>query len=143
MSKLWANSGDSHFLEPEGLWHEILPTALAARMPRSERVGDDEEIVHIDGENIRRRLPKIATKRDRESGMTIGELVMRPPGARDLNARMADLDAEGIWAEVMYASLGLWENMIKDRELVRAAARAENEWKVTAIQGLAPDRLVP
>ena len=143
MSRLWANSGDSHFLEPEGLWHEILPTSLADRMPWSERLDEDEEIVHIDGEIIRRRLPKIATKRDKESGLTISELVMRPPGARDLKARMADLDREGIWAEVMYASLGLWENMIKDRDLVRAAARAENEWKAIAIQGLAPDRLIP
>lgn len=41
--KIWANSGDSHFIEPAGLWHEMMPKALADRMPRSERMGDDEE----------------------------------------------------------------------------------------------------
>jgi predicted TIM-barrel fold metal-dependent hydrolase len=143
MAKLWANSGDSHFLEPESLWNDILPASLAHRMPRSERVGDDEEIVHVDGKSFRRRLPTIATKKDAQTGLTIGQLVMRPDGARDLDARMADLDKEGIWAEVMYASLGLWENMITDRELVSAAARAENEWKAAEIQAHAPDRLVP
>jgi len=141
--KIWSNSGDSHFLEPEGLWNEILPPAMAERMPRSEKVGDDEEIVHVDGQSFRRRLPKLMTKRDEKTGMTIGELVMRPPGARDMQERLKDLDHEGIWAEVVYASLGLWENMIRDRSLVRAAARAENEWKVEQLQGVAPDRLVP
>jgi predicted TIM-barrel fold metal-dependent hydrolase len=143
VNKIWANSGDSHFLEPEGLWHEILPPTLADRMPRSERTGDGEEVVHVDGKQLRRRLPLSAVKRDRESGMTIGELVMRPPGARDMQARLADLNEEGVWAEVMYASLGLWENLIQDRELVRAAASAENEWKVEAIQAVAPDRWLP
>ena len=39
---------------------------------------------------------------------------------------MRDLDREGVWGEVIYASLGLWENLITDRDLVRAAvARGE------------------
>jgi predicted TIM-barrel fold metal-dependent hydrolase len=140
---LWAHSGDSHFLEPEGLWHSILPSKLADRMPRSERVSDNEEIVHVDGTSFRRQLPSILTKKDDKSGLTISELVNRAPGARDLHERVKDLDSEGIWGEVIYASLGLWETLIQDRELVRAAAHAENEWKVAEIQGLAPDRLVP
>ena len=27
--KLWANSGDSHFIEPEDLWRSRLPNRLA------------------------------------------------------------------------------------------------------------------
>jgi len=141
MGKIWANSGDSHFIEPEGLWREILPAAQAERMPRSEKVSDTEEVVHVDGKSFRRDLPKILTKKGAD-GKTISELSVRAPGAFDLKARMADLDQEGIWAEVVYSSLGLWENMITDRQLVRDAARAENEWKVSEIQGIAPDRLV-
>jgi hypothetical protein len=140
---LWAHSGDSHFLEPEDLWQSILPPTLADRMPRSERVADDEEVVHVDGKSFRRRLPSIMTKKDEKSGLSISELVNRAPGARHLHARIKDLDSEGIWGEVIYPSLGLWENLLDDRDLVRAAAHAENEWKVTEIQGLAPDRLVP
>ncbi len=55
---------------------------------------------------------------------------------------MADLDLEGIWGEVVYSSLGLWEQSINDRALIRAAAEAENEWKVAEIQGIAPNRLI-
>ncbi len=142
MSKMWANSGDSHFLEPDDLWFQILPSRLAERMPRAERVGDDEEIVHVDGQSFQRKLPKIMTRKGAD-GLTIAELSARPPGARDIRSRLLDLDAEGIWAEVIYPSLGLWQNMITDPELVREATRAENEWIAAEIQAVAPDRLVP
>ena len=64
------------------------------------------------------------------------------PGARDIRARIQDLDREGIWGEVIYPSLGLWNPLITDPELVRIASRAENEWIASEIQGVAPDRLV-
>jgi predicted TIM-barrel fold metal-dependent hydrolase len=139
--KIWAHSGDSHFIEPEGLWNEILPPDLASRMPWSERTGDGmAEIVHVDGQSFRRDLPRIATKK--VDGLSMNELSSRPPGARDLKARVADLDQEGIWGEVVYSSLGLWEQSINDRALMRAAAEAENEWKAAEIQGIAPNRLI-
>jgi predicted TIM-barrel fold metal-dependent hydrolase len=140
-TKIWAHSGDSHFIEPEGLWNEILPKDLAERMPWSERNEDEtEETVHIDGESYTRPLPKIMRSTSDRPSMV--EISHRPPGSRDLTARMADLNQEGIWGEVVYSSLGLWEQMITDRALVRAAGAAENEWKVAQIQGIAPDRLV-
>ena len=37
--KIWANSGDSHILEPEDLFQRILPPALAERMPHTEKDG--------------------------------------------------------------------------------------------------------
>jgi predicted TIM-barrel fold metal-dependent hydrolase len=47
-----------------------------------------------------------------------------------------------VWGEVTYASIGMWSALIEDPRLVAAAARAENEWMVSEIQGAAPDRLV-
>src|SRR3981081_1111991 len=137
---IWAHSGDSHFLEPEGLWQEILPANLATRMPWSEKIGDEEEIVHIDGLELRHPLPKL--QKDSKGRPSMFDLSHRPPGARDVRARLADLDQEGIWGEVIYASLGLWESLIADRALIPAAAAAENEWKLAEVQGVAPDRLI-
>jgi predicted TIM-barrel fold metal-dependent hydrolase len=142
VNKIWANSGDSHFLEPETLWAEILPEKLAARMPRNERVSESEEIVHVDGRSFRRALPKVQVKKGSD-GLTATEASMRPPGARNISARLKDLDDEGIWAEVVYPSLGLWQGMITDPALVKAASRAQNEWYISDIQNVAPDRLVP
>ncbi len=140
-TKMWANSGDSHFLEPFDLWQQILPSEYAERMPRSE-IDGDEEVVHVDGTTFRRQLPKFL-KKTIEGGETIASMSYRPPGSRDINARLKDLDGEGIWAEVVYPSLGLWNPLIKDPELVRVACRAENEWIASEIQGVAPNRLVP
>ena len=59
--KLWANSGDSHFIEPEDLWRSRLPKRLAELVPRSEKDPDGTwESIHVDGQVFRRRLPSIA-----------------------------------------------------------------------------------
>jgi len=138
-TKLWANSGDSHSLGENSVWDEILPPELASRMPRSEKF-DGYEIVHVDGETFRREMPKLEQKKS--GGKTIGELVSER-GATDIDARLRDLDAEGVWAEVVYDSLGLWESMIKDQKLLAAANRAENEWKASEIVSRSRGRLVP
>jgi predicted TIM-barrel fold metal-dependent hydrolase len=139
--KIWTHSGDSHFLEPPDIWHQILPKKEADRMPRTELIGENEELVSVDGKTFRRQLPKIA-KAKSAAGETIGEMSHRPPGARDVRLRLQDLDQEGVWGEVVYASIGLWCSLIEDRTLIRDAARAENAWLVSEIQGAAPDRLV-
>lgn len=129
-TKIWANSGDSHFLEPDDLWSQSLPRALAVRMPRTER--DEEagtETVHIDGQTFVRPLPNPALEEFRESSH-------RPPGARDPQARLADLDHEGIWGEVTFPSLGMWNNSFRDPALLRAAVAAANDWALEAIQGV-------
>lgn len=139
--KIWAHSGDSHFLEPDDLWHQILPKNEADRMPRTERISDHEERVTVDGKSFTRDLPKIMTAKG-ATGETIEQMSHRPPGARDVRLRLRDLDEEGIWGEVVYQSIGLWSSLIEDPQLIREAARAENEWLASEIQGVAPDRLV-
>lgn len=142
MVATWAHSADSHFLEPDDLWTDVLPPEHAERMPRAERISEDEELVHVDGQSFRRKLPRFMTKRDAD-GLTIWERAHRPPGARDVHARLIDLDGEGVWGEVMYPSLGMWSHLVRDQQLAAVAARAHNDWLAEEIQGAAPDRLVP
>jgi hypothetical protein len=40
--KIWANSGDSHFLEPESLWRDTLPTRLAELVSRTVKDPDGQ-----------------------------------------------------------------------------------------------------
>jgi predicted TIM-barrel fold metal-dependent hydrolase len=141
--KLWANSGDSHSLGERAVWEEILPKDVADRLPRSERHDKEGyEIVHVDGRSFRRELPKLQVKKDPRQGKTIGELVSER-GANDIESRLRDCDNEGIWAEIVYDSLGLWETMITDKELLQTANRAQNEWKVNEIVPRSNGRLVP
>jgi predicted TIM-barrel fold metal-dependent hydrolase len=140
--KIWAHSGDSHLLEPDDLWHQIMPKKQADRMPRTERISESEEKVTVDGRSFVRPLPKILLVKG-STGETISQISSRPPGSRDLDLRLQDLNAEGIWGEVVYQSIGLWCSLIEDPQLIRDAARAENEWLVSEVQAKAPDRLVP
>src|SRR5271157_4840333 len=114
MTKIWANSADSHVLEPADLWLQSLPSRLAERAPRAER-GDKYEILYIDGERVDRQLNDFMD-------------AMRPPGARDLDIRLKDLDQEGVWGQLAFPSMGFWTVKIKDRELARETVRAWNDW---------------
>ena len=69
--------------------------------------------VEIDDKVIRRRMPRPISEGE-HTGLTFHEAIMRPPGARDVRARLTDLDAEGIWGEVVYPSLTMWNNLIVD-----------------------------
>lgn len=140
-NKIWAHSGDSHFVEPDNLWEEILPKDLASRMPWTEQISESMELVHVDGKEYHFPIPKIA-QRGADGKPSIVELSAKPQGARDIHARLTDLDNEGIWGEVVYSSVGLWEGMIESRDLIQRAAKAENEWKAKEVQGVAPDRLI-
>ena len=128
MEKIWANSGDAHLFEPDDLFTNSLPASLAERMPRS--VKDDEggwETIHVDGQQFRRRLPRPGWQLTDENGLTVPE---RAPGANDKALRLLDLDQEGIWAELIYPSVGLWTFSVRDRELIAAGARAINDWAI-------------
>ena len=140
--KIWVNSGDSHFLEPPDLFQRILPKDLADRMPRSVKDPDgSKETVYIDGEVIVRPLPK-PIKDGEFKGETIATLANRPPGAGDVRLRLQDLDSEGVWGEVVFPSLGMWANLIKDPVLVAEGSKALNDWAMDEIQLAAPDRLI-
>jgi predicted TIM-barrel fold metal-dependent hydrolase len=119
MTKIWANSGDSHLLEPDDLWLSALPERLASRAPRSER-GEKYEVVYIDGERVDRQLNDFMD-------------AMRPPGARDLDIRLNDLDGEGVWGQLAFPSMGFWTVGITDRELAKACAAAWNDWAYSEI----------
>jgi predicted TIM-barrel fold metal-dependent hydrolase len=149
VSKIWANSGDSHVLEPDDLWSNALPLDLASRMPWTER-RDHSEVVHVDGQSFERRLPTTVRngtyeyqgKQQELDGQTMLELSRNAPGARDISARIADLDQEGIWCEVVYPSVGLWNGLIKDPHLYREGVRAMNDWLKSAVMDVT-DRVIP
>jgi predicted TIM-barrel fold metal-dependent hydrolase len=121
-----------------------MPKELAQRMPRSERLDEKHEMVHVDGRSFTRKLPynPVATEEyledaglkgsGREVGMRVrgqrGEITLRPPGALDVRIRLDELAGEGVWGEVVYPSLGLWNGMIKDRVLYREGVKIANDW---------------
>ncbi|SNQ46241.1 Amidohydrolase [Frankia canadensis] len=136
MNKIWANSGDSHFLEPEDLWRTSLPARLADLVPRSEKDPDGLwETVHIDGMSFRRQLPK-------PQAQEFYDATHRAPGARDLDLRLKDLDNEGVWGELTFPSLGMWNSSFRTPEVLREAVKVSNDWAWDKIARRSP-RLIP
>ena len=113
-SKIWVNSADSHVLEPDDLWTAGLPSHLRQRGPRVERE-EKHDVYYIDDKKVFWVKPEMTD-------------AMSPPGMVNLDLRLADLDEQGIWSEVVFASTGLWITVMTDRELARESSRLYNDW---------------
>ncbi|WP_375485969.1 amidohydrolase family protein [uncultured Mycobacterium sp.] len=134
--KLWANSADSHFIEPADLWRSRLPKRLAELVPRTEKDADGRwETIYVDGQVFRRRLPSVAQQEFMAATMAAA-------GARDVSKRLADLDQEGICSELVFPSLGMWSSSFRTPELLREAMRASNDWAKETLMDYSP-RLIP
>jgi len=141
--KLWTCSGDSHFIEPPDLFRDRLPAELADRLPRSERISEEEEVVHIDGRSFRRRVPKPSSPEMAEARRRFAEgMAQGGLGATDGRARLEALDDQGVWGEVVFPSLGLWYGEIEDGSLVAEAARVLNDFVKEELIDRSP-RFVP
>jgi len=127
METIWANSGDSHFIEPESLWRDNMSADLAELMPRSERSEDGEfETVYVDGQSFTRKLPSSAR-------MEFFKATNQSEGVSDVEKRIIDLDHEGIWGEVIFPSLGMWNALFRTPEALREAMRVSNDWVADTI----------
>ena len=86
-----------------------------------------------------RELPKQFTDRAPDFG---GQRPNDTPGgAQDKNKRVAEMAADGVSAEVLYATHGLKCLSLDDHELEAACARVYNDWLIDYCSA-APDRLI-
>jgi len=126
-TKIWANSGDSHVMEPHDLWLANLPAHLADRGPRTVR-DERTETVYVDGQTVFRTLNAFV-----EAGS--------PPGTDRLEQRLVDMDNEGVLRQILFPSRGLWVMRMTDPELLRESCRVYNDWLLSDVMSYS-DRLV-
>jgi len=132
--KIWANSGDSHVMEPPDLF-DSLPDDIKELMPRSVKdPSGDFETIFIDGQEFRRDLPKAKPGKTglglnaRPAGSSEDDFIIRVIEGNDATKRLQDLDDEGVWGEVIYPSLGIWTFNIRTPKVVKEGARVLNEF---------------
>ena len=137
MKKLWANSGDSHIIDPPNLFNQ-LPEHIQERLPRS--VKDPSglfETIYVDGQEFVRELPqadptkpkpKFGGINARPVGTTDDDFITRVLNGNDAAHRLKDLDDEGVWGEVIYPGLGIWAFNIRTPEVARLGARLLNDF---------------
>ena len=129
-------SADSHVFEPPALWQERLPESMRDRGPRLE-ASDGYWCLVVEGIPPR-KLAKIepassaATREESGNGEADGEtdaeMGPRATGGADAALRKADMARDGVIAEVIYPTHGLFVDLIEDPELQMACARVYNDW---------------
>jgi len=122
---------DAHVYEPPGVWQDGVPAALRPRAPLVTRTSEGD-VWSFDGGDRVRPVGLMAAAGTsylgfRPSGLTY-ETIRR--GHFDPAARLADMDADGIHAQLLYPSV--CEEGARmfgdDRPLQLACVRAYNEW---------------
>ena len=121
-------SADSHVVEPPTLWTERIEPALRSRAPRAVRRDGTDVLVCEDLSFPAYSLLAAAGKDSAalDPKGTFEESC--PRGAWEPKARLAEMEIDGVQAEVLYPSLAMRMFAIKDEVLQAACFRAYNGW---------------
>ena len=126
-------SADSHIVEPPTLWTDRIEAKFRDRAPRIERGEKWHEFVCEGIAMPRKGIGLMATAKKYTAPDDLyfnmnGDWADVPAGAWDPDARIKEIDAEGIESELLYTSLGLVMYTIPDGEFQHACFRAFNDW---------------
>lgn len=143
-------SADDHIVEPRHTFEGRVPARLADRAPRVIEKQDGSETWVYDGQEI----PNVGF--NAVVGRPVSEYSFEPArfdemrrGAWDIHARIADMDINGVYASLNFASFlpGFAGQRLQlstpDRELALASVRAWNGWHIEEWAGSYPERIIP
>jgi len=121
-------SVDDHGIEEMHLWENRLKGADRDRAPKLWRGDDDRFHMEVDGVNY--DIPGI------DSNTSEGR-----PGMWDREARLADMDAEGIDVSLFFHAKSMGLVRMEDKAFFSRCMDAYNEW-LAEYCGASPDRLI-
>ncbi len=117
-------SADSHVNPPPDLWAREAPARLRDRVPRVETTAEGDVWV-VDGRaSPIPGLSFMAGREHRDYRLRIAYKEMRP-GSWDPAARLADMDRDGVWVDVLY---GGGPTRFEDPDLRRWCIGRYNDW---------------
>jgi len=142
-------SVDDHLVEPPDLFDGRLPRALADRAPRVVEDDAGNQAWLFEG----RRYPNVGLnavvgRPRQEWSMEPARFDQMRRGCFDIEARVADMDRDGVWASLCFPSLvagfcGAMFLRASDPALGLACLRAWNDWHLEVWAGSHPDRIIP
>ncbi len=138
MSKRPLISADNHVFEPVTLWQDRLPQEYRDRGPRLVR-RDDWLVMAIEG------MPDRKLTRSSESSGDAGAGASgfgANAGGFDLDGRLDDMALDGVVAEVIYPTFGLFIDMVPAPDLQMACAQVYNDWLAESFLAR-PDVFIP
>ena len=99
---------DTHFTEPQDLWTANAPAGLKGKMPRVERI-DGADQWFVGDKHFGSMGGNVIAK---DGNKLLGRLAYRTydeiaPGSYDVSARLKDMDAMGVWAQICFQNGGV------------------------------------
>ena len=143
MAQMKVISGDSHVQEPREMYTGRLPEEYLARLPHFiEEDGAKYRVV----EGRKPRRLDIAEARETEEDQ-MREFRDDKSGGRDIEHRLADLELDGIYGEVVYPNETLGVHQSPDPAYQFAIAQAYNDWAIDLFRDhlhrIAPVGVIP
>jgi predicted TIM-barrel fold metal-dependent hydrolase len=142
-------SVDDHLIEPADVFEGRVPQEYAERAPRVITLDDGRETwVYEDSFYPQVGLNAVAGRPKDEWSMEPARFDEMRRGCWDVDARVHDMDVDGIYASLCFPSLiagfaGTIFATSKDADLGLACLRAWNDWHIEEWAGPHPDRIIP
>ncbi|MCZ7524966.1 MAG: amidohydrolase [Acidimicrobiia bacterium] len=142
-------SVDDHLVEPAHLFEGRVPEKLADRAPRVVTDDAGHELWEYEG-NLYPQigLNAVVGRPKDQWSMDPARFDEMRQGCWDVEARIADMDLDGVYASLCFPSLiagfaGTVFSRSRDQELGLACVRAWNDWHLEEWAGPHPDRIIP
>jgi predicted TIM-barrel fold metal-dependent hydrolase len=145
-------SVDDHVVEPPHMFEGRLPNRLQARAPRIVETPEGHQVWEFEGQTFTQVGMNAVAGRRPETVNTVNYEPFRfeqmRPGCYDVDARVGDMDINGVWASVNFPSMitGFCGSVFfrgQDAQLGAACTRAWNDWLHEEWYQAHPTRIVP
>jgi predicted TIM-barrel fold metal-dependent hydrolase len=141
-------SVDDHVVEHATVWQDRLPAKFREAGPRNERDDLGRDVWRFEGrEYFNSGLNAVAGKPREEFGTEPVRFDDMLPGCYDPKARIADMDTDGVHAQLCFPSFpgfaGSTFVAADDMDLAAACVSAWNDWILDEWCAHAPDRQIP
>jgi len=143
-------SVDDHVVEPPDMFTEHLPASYQGRddVPHVVRTDVGDDVWVYDGREFPNiGLNAVAGRPRDEYGMDPTSYDEMRPGCWDVDARIGDMNANGVLASLCFPSFPRLCGQVfaeaQDKDLAHVLVRAYNDWHVHSWCGRHPGRFIP
>src|SRR4051794_31126222 len=142
-------SVDDHLVEPPDMFEGRLPSKLQDKAPKIILNEWGHEVWEFDGEIYSQvGMNAVAGRRPETVKIEPFRFDQMRRGCWDIDARIHDMDINGVWASVNFPSMitgfcGRVFSQCSDPELGLAATRAWNDWFFDEWYSKYPERIIP
>lgn len=141
-------SADDHLIEPPDLFEDRVPEKYADVAPKVVETEAGHQVWRYGGATYP------CAGLDVGAGLPREQWTLDPvrfehirPGCYDIDARIKDMDAAGIWAALCFPGMvagqaGIAFARTRDQELGLALVKAYNDWQIDVWAGTFPERII-